>query len=272
MDWLQAYLDEDRADRDITSQAIFEAGSVGQARIVARSRGVLAGSQVAAEVFSRCDCQIELHMNDGSLIDAGACVMTVKGPVRGLLAGERLALNILGRMSGIATQTRQLVEALATECSGAVVAGSRKTTPGFRIFEKQAIVVGGGVPHRMDLEEEAMIKDNHREAAGDVASAVQRVKTAFPDKILTTEVETLDDAMAAAAAGSEWIMIDNQSPDVGRAWAEAVWADHPEVKIEASGGITPANVTDYGWADRISLGWLTHQARSLDFGMDWGAP
>lgn len=268
MDWLAAYLDEDLPEGDITSEAIFSESDQGRANLVMRQAGFVAGLDAAAEVFSRLGVTAQ-HDGDGRWVDAGEVVMRLSGPTRGLLAGERLALNMVGRMSGIATQTRKLVEVLGEACSGAVVAGTRKTTPGFRHFEKEAIRIAGGATHRYHLGDEAMIKDNHREAAGSVAAAVAAVKNAHPNKVLTTEVESLDDALAAAEAGTDWILIDNQTPTVGRQWAEAVWARFPGVKVEASGGIQGDNIADYGWADRISLGALTHQAQSIDVSLEW---
>ncbi len=272
-DWIGLYLEEDLGpEGDITSDSIFAADTQGTAAVVARQAGVLAGIPHVVEIFQRLSCRFDAHMNDGSYIEPQQEVGVVSGPVRGILAGERLALNLLGRMSGIATATRRIAERLADECSGTVVAGTRKTTPGFRAFEKEAISIGGGDPHRAGLYDEAMVKDNHREAAGGVSEAVAKVKAAHPNKIITVEVETLEDAVAAAAAGTDWIMVDNQPSDVGKAWAEAVWAEHPHIKFEASGGITADHVTQYGWADRVSLGALTHQAVSLDFGLDWRGP
>lgn len=269
-DWIALYLQEDLDDEgDITSDAIFGPDEQGGADVVARAPACVAGLQAAKDVFDRLGCAAEAHMNEGSWVDAGAVVMAVDGPVRGILAAERTALNIIGRMSGIASETRRIVERLGAACSAAVLAGTRKTTPGFRAFEKEAIRIGGGAPHRAGLYDEAMIKDNHREAAGSVRAAVEAVRQAWPDKVLTTEVESLEDALAAAAAGTHWILIDNQDPAVGKGWAEQVWDAHPDVKVEASGGITPDNVADFAWADRISLGALTHQARSIDFGLDW---
>lgn len=270
-DWIALYLEEDlEAAGDITSDPLFEVDARGSARVVAREACFVAGLGRAGEVFARCDAAATPHMNDGSWVEAGETVLSVEGPVRGLLHAERTALNLLGRMSGVATKTRRLVEVLADACSGARITGTRKTTPGFRAFEKEAIALAGGDPHRMGLWDAAMIKDNHIAAAGgDIAAAVRAVKASHPDAALTTEVESLDAARAAAAAGTDWILIDNQAPDTGRRWAEAVWADHPDVKVEASGGIAPDRVEAYGWADRISLGALTTQARSMDFGLDW---
>ncbi len=271
-DWLELYLQEDLADAgDVTSDSLFGSDDLGQASIVAREAGVVAGGSHAVEVFRRLGADAEQRMNDGSYAKAGDVLLTVRGPAASLLKGERLALNLMARMSGIATETRRLMEALADACCGAVVAGTRKTTPGFRVFEKEAIKIGGGEPHRMGLHDAAMIKDNHREAAGDIGAAVRRIHEAHPDIAITAEVETLDDALAAAAAGAHWLLIDNQTPATGKQWAQAVWNAHPGVKIEASGGITADNVTDYGWADRISMGSLTTAARGLDLSMEWAA-
>ncbi len=269
VDWIALYLEEDLGEGDITSEPLLDADIQGAAAMAMRQAGVVAGLQHAQEVFARLGATATLQVQDGAQVDAGATVLQVTGPARAILAGERLALNIVGRMSGIATQTRALAARLADACSGAIVTGTRKTTPGFRIFEKEAIQLGGGDPHRMGLYDAMMIKDNHRDAVGDVAKATALLRAAHPDKLLEVEIETLDDALAAAGAGADWLLVDNQDPLTGKQWAEAVWDAHPQVKIEASGGITPDNIVDYGWADRISLGALTHQATSLDVGLDW---
>ncbi len=267
-DWIALYLEEDLGTGDITSEPLF-GDEPGAAAMVAREAAVVAGLRHAVDVFSRVGARAEPMARDGERVEAGMVVLRVEGPARAILAGERLALNMVGRMSGIATQTRALAERLARECSGCMVAGTRKTTPGFRAFEKEAIQVGGGDPHRFGLFDAMMVKDNHRAVAGDVAAATRRLRAAHPDKLLEVEVESLEDALAAAGAGANWLLIDNQDPATGRAWAEAVWAEHPAIKIEASGGITGENLTAYGWADRISLGALTHHAVSIDFGLDW---
>lgn len=267
VDWLQLYLDEDLGEGDITSSSLFSA-QTGAARLVARERCFLVGANHAAIIFEKrgASCNV---LTDDAWVDAGQTILEVAGPTLAILEAERVALNLLSRMAGIATKTRQLTEMLAKECSSCLVAGTRKTTPGFRFFEKEAISRAGGDPHRYDLSSEGMIKDNHREAAGGLAEAIRAFKSAWPTKILTVEVETLADGLLAAAEGTNWVMIDNQTPAVGKSWAEAIWAAHPGVKIEASGGISPANLIDYGWADRVSLGALTHQAQSVDLGLDW---
>ncbi len=271
-DWIGLYLQEDLAGiGDITSDPVFPPEMHGRARVVARERGFLAGAARAAEVFDRLGVANTQHMNDGSWVDAGDVVLEVEGPTRGILAAERSALNLLGRMMGVATTTRRIMETLAAECSAARVAATRKTTPGFRVFEKEAVAIAGGDPHRAGLWDAAMIKDNHREAAGDLAAAIHAIRAAHPDAPITVEVETKGDALLAARKGADWILIDNQAPDVGRAWAEAAWGVRPELKVEASGGITEEVVADYGWADRISMGPLTNAARSIDVSLEWGA-
>ncbi len=269
-DWIGLYLEEDLADAgDVTSHAIFAADAVGSARLVARERAFVAGSARAAEIFERLGAVVSVLRQDGHWVDAGDVILEVTGPVRALLSAERTALNLFGRMCGVATLTRGCMEALGAACCPALVAGTRKTTPGFRLFEKEAIRIAGGDPHRMGLFDAAMIKDNHREAAGDLQAAIRAVQASHPDLLVEVEVESLADALLAAAEGAHWILIDNQSPETGRAWAEAIWAAHPGVKVEASGGITPEGVVEYGWADRVSIGALTRDARCMDFALDW---
>ncbi|MES2155652.1 MAG: carboxylating nicotinate-nucleotide diphosphorylase [bacterium] len=281
VDWIGAYLLEDLGPGDITTDALFEPAATGSARIVARARTVVAGGQHAAEVFRRLGATAEQVVQDGKWADAGATVLRVTGPTRAILSGERLALNVVGRMSGIATLTRECVEVLAKACATTMVAGTRKTTPGFRAFEKEAIATGGGERHRMGLWDEAMLKDNHLEAwagrglakaaAADVGRAVARVVAANPLRVVCCEVESLAHAQAAADAGAAWLLIDNQPPATGEAWAREVRLRHPAVRVEASGGITPATVGAFGWADRVSLGWLTQKAQAADMSMEWGA-
>ena len=268
-DWIGLYLQEDIGRGDITSEPLFAASHQGAARLAARERLLVAGVAHAASVFTRLGARPTVLVDDGQWADAGAALLRVAGPTRAILAGERLALNLVARMSGIATQTRLLMEELARACSGASVAGTRKTTPGFRAFEKEAIRIGGGDPHRVGLFDAVLLKDNHLAAAGSVGEAVRRAKAANAGRPVECEVESLEDARAAARAGADWLLIDNQPPATGRAWAEALWKEFPALKVEASGGITPSTVADYGWADRISLGWLTQKVPAKDFALDW---
>ncbi len=280
VDWLGLYLLEDVGAGDVTSDALFGPDRNGSAHIVARERMVLAGGAHAGAVFARLGANATVRVTDGKWVESGTMLLSMSGPVRALLAGERLALNILARMAGIATTTRQCVDAVAVAGGKARVAGTRKTTPGFRFFEKEAIAVGGGERHRMGLWDEAMLKDNHLEAwcqrplgeaqPADVAAAVAAVVAANPGRNVCCEVESLPHAMAAAGAGATWILVDNQPAATGQSWAQEVRRVHPNTRIEASGSITPANIASYGWADRVSLGWLTQKAPACDISMEWG--
>ncbi len=268
-DWLALYLEEDLGSGDVTAAALPK-GAKGKAHMMARERLVVAGLPHAVELFKRLGAKAKPLAKEGTWVEKGAVLLEVAGPAAGILAGERSALNLVSRMSGIASLTRTLMEQLATKDCGAVVAATRKTTPGFRVFEKEAVRIGGGDPHRAGLWDAAMVKDNHIAACdGDVAAAVSRVRKAHPKLTITCEVESLDQALAAAKAGADWLLIDNQAPATGKAWAMKIWDKFPGVKIEASGGITPETVAQYGWADRISLGWLTQKAPAKDIGLDW---
>jgi nicotinate-nucleotide pyrophosphorylase (carboxylating) len=269
VDWIGLYLQEDLGAGDVTTEPLFPPTARGAARMVARERALVAGTAHAVEVFRRLGATATVLAADGRWCEPGQAILRVEGAVRGILAGERLALNLVARMSGIASQTRLLMEELGRACSAAAVAGTRKTTPGFRAFEKEAIRIGGGDPHRDGLHDAVLLKDNHLAAAGSVEAAVRKAKAANPGLTVECEVESLEDARAAARAGADWLLIDNQTPEVGKAWAEALWRDHPGLKLEASGGITPATLAAYGWADRISLGWLTQKTPAKDFGLDW---
>lgn len=267
-DLLALYLEEDLGSGDITSEAIFPASQRSRARVFVKERTVVAGAAHAVDVFTRLGAKATVVVADGAWAESGATVLQVEGPTRAILGGERLALNLLSRMSGIATEVRLMAEELTRACAPAIVTGTRKTTPGFRPFEKEAIRIGGGDPHRVGLWDEAMVKDNHIAAAGSVGEAVRKVKTIHPAKRLTCEVESLEAAFDAAGAGADWLLIDNQTPEVGLDWMQKVSGKFPAVQFEASGGITPANVAKYGWADRVSMGWLTQKAQGKDFSLE----
>jgi nicotinate-nucleotide pyrophosphorylase (carboxylating) len=286
IDWLALYLAEDLAEPhldasaaaalprdvllagDVTGAAV-AGGRSGQALLVTREDAFVAGLQPAAELFARLGCTARPRAREATWVAAGAPLLAVAGPMAGLLAAERTALNLLARMMGVATETRRLVERLAEAGSKARVAATRKTTPGFRAFEKAAVAAAGGEPYRMGLYDAAMLKDNHR-GVGRLEEAIAAVRRHAAGRVLTVEVETLADARTAAAAGADWVMFDNQSAATGRSWAEALRAAHTRIRIEASGGIDPERILDYAWADRISLGALTTRACSIDLSLEWG--
>ncbi len=253
---------------DVTSLATIPAAQVDTADVVARADGVVAGLAVAAAVFDVASDGTDEWVSkvaDGAQVARGAILATVTGPTRALLTAERTALNLLSRVSGVATHTRRWVDALAG--TKAQVLDTRKTTPGLRILEKYAVRAGGGTNKRMGLFDVAMIKDNHKLAAGGIAAAYARVRQAFPDIPVQVEVTTVEEAVEAVSAGATFLLCDNMSPGLLRSVVEAV-GDRAE--LEATGGLTLANATEYAatGVDYLSVGALTHSSPILDIALD----
>lgn len=262
-------LEEDAADNDITSIATILTERRSRCRIIARQRGVIAGIALAREAFRQRDSRASVRatVKDGQLVNAGDEVMFITASPRGLLSAERVALNYLQRLSGIATLTHQFVDAVVgTE---ARILDTRKTTPGWRILEKFAVRAGGGMNHRMDLGAAVLIKDNHLAALdGDVAMAVERALELAPDKPVEVECDRLEQVKAAVDASAEIIMLDNMPPSMLR---EAVALIDGRAVTEASGGVrleTVRAIAETG-VDWISVGALTHSAKALDLGLDF---
>jgi nicotinate-nucleotide pyrophosphorylase (carboxylating) len=274
-----AALDEDlRYGEDVTTVATVPAGMVAVAEVVARQPGVLAGGPVAVAVLDAAGlpagCAMVLRP-DGSAVAAGEAVLSIKAPLRGLLTAERTLLNLMTRLSGIATATRAWVDAI--DGTGAVVRDTRKTTPGLRLLEKYAVRCGGGANHRLGLGDAALIKDNHVAAAGGITLAIEAVRAAIAARsaggapMLDAEVEcdTLDQVKAALAAGCDLILLDNMGLADLRA-AVALARDWPGVQLEASGGLTLPAARDVALTgvDYLSVGGLTHSSPALDLGLD----
>jgi len=264
-------LAEDRAAEDVTTLAVVDASLRGRARFVAKEAGISAGFGVAAECFRQLDGSVTFTqlVAEGAAFAPGDVLAEAAGPVRALLQGERVALNFVQRMSGIATVTRAFVEAVAG--TRAVILDTRKTTPGLRDLEKYAVRCGGGTNHRRDLATMAMIKDNHREALAregiSLADGVAAIRRRSPGVPVEVEVDTLDQLEAALAANPEWVLIDNMTvADM----AEAVRRTAGRAKLEASGGVTLATVRAIAetGVDAISVGALTHSAPALDLSME----
>ena len=268
---LKSFLAEDIGRGDLTSESIFSTGEVGRARLVAREPFVAAGVMVAAEVFAVQNRDIEViePVVEGRRLVAGETVMTVSGPVVDLLKAERVALNLLQRLSGIATMTARFVEAVGD--SPVRITDTRKTTPGLRMMEKFAVQVGGGANHRFNLTDGVLIKDNHIAACGSITEAVRRVRARAPHTIkIEVETDTLAQVEECLACGVEIIVPDNMSCEMIR---EAVARIGGRALVEASGGVnieTVAAIAATG-VDIISVGALTHSAPSCDIGMDWSA-
>jgi nicotinate-nucleotide pyrophosphorylase (carboxylating) len=265
---LKEYLSEDVGTGDETSALVVPEDSRARGRIICKEDCVLAGIEETTLLFSELGISILSAKSDGTRVAKGEVVMEVEGNARALLAGERLALNIVMRMSGIATVTEGLARRCRQINPRVRIAATRKTTPGFRRFEKKAVAVGGGDPHRMGLYDSILIKNNHIRLAGGVAEALRRAKLGSFTKKIEIEVESAEDAMIAAENGADIVMLDNFPPEDALLVSKRIRAKRPEVLIEVSGGITPSNIEEYApAADIISLGWLTHSFKSVDFSM-----
>jgi nicotinate-nucleotide pyrophosphorylase (carboxylating) len=265
-------LAEDIGTGDLTSMAAIPADARAEAALVLREPAVVCGLPVARAVFAAVDPALELRalLPEGARAEAGATIATVAGPARGLLSGERVALNLLQRMCGIATITSRYVEAVRG--TKARILDTRKTTPGLRALEKYAVRMGGGTNHRFALYDGVMLKDNHLAilAAGGLGlgEAVRRTRAAVGPMVrVEVEVESVEQAAVAAGAGADMILLDNMPPDELRA---AVGVIAGRALTEASGGITMASIRAVAESgvDFISVGALTHSARALDIGLD----
>jgi nicotinate-nucleotide pyrophosphorylase (carboxylating) len=266
---IKEFLNEDIGYGDITSENLIPESTNARARLYFKEPGIVSGLVEASTVFSILGCNVKHHKKDGDSVDAGETILIVDGSARALLMGERLALNFIGRMAGIATQTAKIVNDISKRNPVTRVAATRKTLPGLREFDKRAIVHGGGDPHRFGLDDCVLIKDNHLELVPSVSDAVKRVKEGISfTKKVEIEVRSLEDAIEAARAGADIIMFDNMSPveikeNLRKLDKKGL---RKGVIYEASGGITAHNAGDYAEAgvDIVSLGALTHSIRSLD--------
>ena len=269
---VEAALIEDLGRRgDVTSQATIPADMQAQLQIKARQAGVICGMELARLSFALVDAHIEFRaqVHDGQTVAAGAVLTTVRGNARHLLTAERTALNFMTHLSGIATDTRQIVDSIAA--FPAQITCTRKTIPGLRIVQKYAVRCGGGRNHRLGLDDAILIKDNHIAIAGDIKTAIQQAQD-FAGHLIPVEVEvdTLEQLEQALGAGVSLVLLDNMAPEV---LSKAVAMCKGRAKTEASGGITPATVQAVAktGVDFIAMGYLTHSSTALDIGLDFSA-
>ncbi len=261
-----AALAEDIGAGDVTTEATVPEDAVGTAELLVKERGVVCGLRAAEATFRALDPEVrfEALASDGDAVEPPAVVARVTGSERAILTGERVALNFLGRLSGIATLTRRYVDAV--EGTGAAVLDTRKTTPGLRALEKHAVAAGGGRNHRLGLDDAVLVKDNHIRAAGSLTRAVELVRAAS-DLPVEVECDTLAQVGEALALGVDAIRLDNMTLDELR---EAVSLTAGRARLEASGGVsldTVRAIAETG-VDEISVGALTHSARSLDVSLE----
>lgn len=264
-------INEDIGDGDHSSLSCIPENATGKAQLLIKQNGIIAGLEIARFVFHKIDpnLKIDIFLSDGQEIKMDDIGFTVEGKVQSILKSERLVLNILQRMSGIATQTKAYVD--RTKGTKAKILDTRKTTPNFRYFEKLAVKIGGGENHRMGLYDMIMLKDNHIDFAGGIEKAISRTNNYLKEKNknlkIEIEVRTIEDIKKVLETGNvDRIMFDNFSPELTK---EAVSLVNGEIETESSGGITLANVADYAQTgvDYISIGALTHQILSLDMSL-----
>ena len=267
---IELALDEDLGRGDVTSQVtVGTEGPQVTADMNARAPIVVFGIDIATAVFTLVDplIDLEVHALDGTRVDRGALLLTAKGPAHSVLAAERTALNFVQRLSGVATLAKRYADAVAG--TKAKVIDTRKTTPGFRVLEKAAVLAGGCANHRFDLGSGVLIKDNHIAACGSVRAAVEAAKARAPHPLrVEVEVTNLGELDEALAAGAEIVLLDNMTP--AQVEVAAARAHGKQVLVEVSGGITLATIADYAraGADLISVGALTHSAPAVDIGLD----
>ena len=261
---------EDVGTGDATTESTVPEGHISRGTITAKSGGVVAGLDVAAAVFAELDPSLVFTagLHDGDRVAPGTVLAVVEGSTRAILTGERVALNFLQRMSGIASRTAECVAAIAG--GRTTVLDTRKTTPGLRALEKYAVTAGGGRNHRMGLWDMVLIKDNHIEAAGGIARAVDAARSAHPDLAVEVEARTIDEVAAAMGAGADRIMLDNMTTEqMQGAIALARSVDEPP-EIEVSGGITGDRLRAVAELepDFVSVGALTHSVSAMDISLD----
>jgi len=268
---LERFLAEDLGRGDATTNAVVTAEARGRGAFVVRSAGIVCGLDVAREAFSLLDPEVDWRGDapDGAAAEPGATIASISGNARALLSAERVALNLLQRMCGIATATRRYVDAVAG--TGCRILDTRKTAPGLRALDKRAVIAGGGKNHRFGLDDGILIKDNHLAVAGSVAEAVSRARRGAP-ALVKIEVEVEDEAALreALASGADALLIDNRSPRELGPLVALARSLRPEVPLEASGGVTLENVRAYAetGVDFVSVGALTHSVTATDISLE----
>ena len=263
-------LEEDLGPGDVTTDSTVPEAHRSSAALIARQRGVVAGLDVALRVFRELDSGVELEtiVPDGGEVGAGDRIAVVRGRTRAIISGERVALNFLQHLSGVATATAGLAARL--EGTSTRLLDTRKTTPGMRSLEKQAVVLGGGENHRMGLWDMALVKDNHIAAAGDIGAAVEAVRSAGAGVRVEVEVTSEEELGQALAAGADRVMLDNMSPSEVESCIAVARSHSPAPEIEISGGVTEEGLAELAGlgADFISVGALTHSAPALDISLE----
>ncbi len=273
IDMIRKLIKEDVGFEDITTNALIEVGLEAEAEIISKDDGIIAGVEVAETTCDNFNLDFKAYKLDGDNVKEDEIILTMKGDARHILLIERTLLNLMMRMSGIATTTYNLVQRARRYNPNIIIAGTRKTTPGLQWWEKQAIRIGGGDTHRFRLDDCAMIKDNHISLIGDLEEAIKKVRSyiSFTKKI-EVEVESVEDAIIAARYGADIILLDNMRPSVIKDVIRALEMENlrDNVILEASGGINPDNIDEYAatGVDVISMGFITHSTPVVDLSLE----
>lgn len=273
---LVSFLNEDIGTGDITSNLLIPEGTTSIGTIICKNDGkstILSGLAEAKIIFDICGCEATLLVEDGAKIAKGTDVLSVEGSSRSILKGERTALNLLMRMSGISTRTNQFIEKLGELSKTVRIASTRKTVPGLRYFDKKAVVIGGGISHRIRLDQLILIKDNHIAVVGSVKKAIEKAKSVYGNKRkIECEVIDFSGIVEAIKSGADIVMLDNFKPEEVKESLDRIrkLGLRDNIIIEISGGINLDNIYDYAIAkpDVISIGSLTHSVQSIDFSLE----
>jgi nicotinate-nucleotide pyrophosphorylase (carboxylating) len=274
-DALVKFLHEDIGTGDVTSNCLIPQDLHSRAQVICKNKksAVVCGLEEMSLVFDLCGCNTKTLVSDGSWVQKGTVVMTIEGKTRSILKAERTALNLIMRMSGIASETRYMKDAIVDLSDSVIIASTRKTAPGLRFFDKKAVTIGGGNSHRIRLDDMVLIKDNHIAITGSVRKSIEIAKKKAASSItIECEAKNSDEVIEAITAGADIVMLDNFSPEEAAKIIKELsrMGIREKVKLESSGGITMQNIRDYAKAhpDIISVGFLTHSPKAIDFSLE----
>jgi nicotinate-nucleotide pyrophosphorylase (carboxylating) len=274
-DALVKFLHEDIGTGDVTSNCLIPQDLHSRAQVICKDKksAVVCGLEEMSLVFDLCGCNTKTLVSDGSWVQKGTVVMTIEGKTRSILKAERTALNLIMRMSGIASETRYMKDAIVDLSDSVIIASTRKTAPGLRFFDKKAVTIGGGNSHRIRLDDMVLIKDNHIAITGSVRKSIEIAKKKAASSItIECEAKNSDEVIEAITAGADIVMLDNFSPEEAAKIIKELsrMGIREKVKLEISGGITMQNIRDYAKAhpDIISVGFLTHSPKAIDFSLE----
>lgn len=274
-DALVKFLHEDIGTGDVTSNCLIPQDLHSRAQVICKNKksAVVCGLEEMSLVFDLCGCNTKTLVSDGSWVQKGTVVMTIEGKTRSILKAERTALNLIMRMSGIASETRYMKDAIVDLSDSVIIASTRKTAPGLRFFDKKAVTIGGGNSHRIRLDDMVLIKDNHIAITGSVRKSIEIAKKKAASSItIECEAKNSDEVIEAITAGADIVMLDNFSPEEAAKIIKELsrMGIREKVKLEISGGITMQNIRDYAkeHPDIISVGFLTHSPKAIDFSLE----